>query len=88
MRVIEEWVENDVQHVVEHAGQQLLQEVVALLEARIGVDFYQVRVQLLVHDEIVAKELERQFLRLQLGLDCSERQPYVLHHGLPELLVQ
>ena len=63
-------VKNNVEHIVEHPGQEPPQQVVRLLQARIGVDLDQYGVQILIQDEVVAKQLESMFLESNLSLDC------------------
>ena len=52
--LVKDGIHHDVQHIIKHSWDQLTQEIVRLLHARIGVNFYENRVQLLIYDEVIA----------------------------------
>ena len=87
MIIVEQRIDHQVKHVVDHPRQQALEQVVALLEARVCVHLYEVCVQLLVHYEVVAEELKCIFLGAEFGLDRFEGIADVFDHGLPELII-
>ena len=56
--VAEEGVDAELQHVLDHAREQHLQQARTLLQAWVRVDLYHPGVEVLVDDEVVAEELE------------------------------
>ena len=58
LEIIEVLVDGEFEHVVEHAGDEDLEYLGALLNARVGVDLDEPGVEVLIKDEVVAEELE------------------------------
>ena len=79
--MIKNGVTDDVQEVIYHSGYQAFQEGVALFQTWVCIDFYKLRIQLFVQDEIVAQYLERIVLHNKLAFDRLDGVLYYLDHA-------
>lgn len=66
---IENGVDHDVEHVVQHPGKELSEKFVALFQARVRVCFNKDIVQLFIQEKIVAHELKGVILHSYLTFD-------------------
>jgi len=62
----EDLVHSQLEHVIDHSGKVLLEKSTGLLQARVCVHFYEPEAQIIINDEIVAKELIVALACLQL----------------------
>ena len=69
---IENGVNHDVEHVVQHSGKELSEKFVALFQARVCVCFNKDIVQLFIKEKIIAHELKGVILHSYFTFDCFD----------------
>ena len=74
---------SDPEHVLDHPGEENLEELAGLLDAGVRVDLDEPDVEVLVEDEVVAEELEG-VLPL-VGVDLLADRVHGLHDQLLDL---
>ena len=58
---VKKGVKGQSKGVIEHPGNQTFQQLTRLIQARVGVDFYQPGMAVLVDHEIISEDLEAVF---------------------------
>ena len=84
------FVDCELQSIIQHSREKHLEQIRALLEARVRIGLYQPRVVLPVYYIVIAKDLEAlaPFVRIQLSLGRLQRELCIAFYFCKDLLLE